>query len=495
MNKKYKKIYLIITIFAIISTFMGGTLAYWTWTTNETQRTSVALTIDEDFRCDADAGGNITSVEKKLAPADCTNSTFAIQRVISIDTTLFTNKQNVLMDLWLNINNMDTGLKNSDNFKYAITTSPTSCTSGLISSGTFKGKSNGSNVLLLDSKSYSQTSSELYYLYIWLDKTETSTATMNQNFDLSIGGECTSYKMNNDLQYNVTNLSNNKTNLDTGFYTLSNYTCDNNTTLTFDTYSRKLTASNIDKCDLNFTKTSNPKLYDIVEIGDYISYTGNNGCTGDQCSGWNANQTNTDIYDNYGYCSDFSYKFYTYGWRVLHKTDNSVYIVSAGSPECVTGTSNNSTATISSLNTAALNYCNNSYLSEGTCDATTAHAFNGDDFYKFTSQYYGTANARYLYSYNDGGTYGRLYCNGKNSNQYCGYNNSLIDNGGYYWFGSAYSSSNTLDWYPYYRNVNNNGSANADGVRPVLKLDSSILATGGVGTIDNPYTISERSTS
>ena len=282
----------------------------------------------------------------------------------------------------------------------------------------------------------------------------------------------------------------------TGKYFLTNYTCSNGTILNWDYDNSTLTSSNYninDTCSLSFE--SSPKLYDLVNIGDYISYTGNNGCSGDQCSGLNANQTNTDIYDNYGYCYSGNYKFYTYGWRVLHKTDNSVYIVSAGSPECVAGTSSDSTATISSLNTAALNYCNNSYLSEGTCDATTAHAFNGDDFYKFTSQYYGTANARYLYSYNDGGTYGSPYCYGKYSNQYCGYNNSLVDNGGYYWFGSAYSSTYMLSWNPLSRSVSNYRNARTYGVRPVLKLDSSILATGGVGTIECPYTISERSTS
>ena len=280
-----------------------------------------------------------------------------------------------------------------------------------------------------------------------------------------------------------------------GKYFLTNYTCSNGTILNWDYDNSALTSSNYninDTCSLTFE--SSPKLYDLVNIGDYISYTGNNGCSGDQCSGWNANQTNTDIYDNFGYCYSLSHKFYTYGWRVLYKTDNSVYIVSAGSPECVAGTSSNSISTISSLNTAALNYCNNSYLSGGSCNVTTAHAFNGDDFYKFTSQYYSTANARYLYSYNDGGTYGSPYCAIKNSNQYCGYNNSLIDNGGYYWFGSAYSSELTLNWDPYRRSVFRS-SPGSYVVRPVLKLDSSILATGGVGTIDNPYTISERSTS
>ena len=192
-KNEYNKWYLIIAIFAVIFTFFGGSLAYWQWTTNETERTSIALTVKEDFRCDADGGGDISSGEKYLVPTDCTNSEYAIQRTLSVNTTLFTNKQNVSLDLWLHINTINTGLKNRDNFKYAITTNPNSCTNGVVASGTFKGKTNGNDVLLLDSKSYSQTSSELYYLYIWLDKAETNSATMNQSFDISLGGECTNY--------------------------------------------------------------------------------------------------------------------------------------------------------------------------------------------------------------------------------------------------------------------------------------------------------------
>ena len=499
LNNKYKKWYLVLGIFSIAAMFFGGSLAYWQWTTNEEQKTSIALTIKEDFRCDADGGGSISSGEKYLVPTDCTNSEYAIQRTVTVSPTLFSKQLGVDLDLWLTVNSMGTNLRNSENFKYALTTNDSSCTEDVVNSGSFKGVANKGKVTLIDSNIYSKTTTETYYLYIWLDKEETSSNTMSQEFDISLGGECLATTegveigQSGDLQYKVVNLSDNNSNtLGDGFYTLSSYTCDNNTTLTFDTYSRNLTASNIDKCDLNFTKTSNPKLYDIVEIGDYISYTGNNGCSGDQCSGWNANQTNTDIYDNYGYCYSSNYKFYTYGWRVLHKTDNSVYIVSAGSPECVAGTSSDSTATIGNLNIASLNYCNTSYLSGGICDATTAHAFNGDDFYKFTSQYYGTANARYLYSYNDGGTYGSPYCYNKNGNQYCGYNNDIVDNNGYYWLGSAYSSASPLRWNPSARVVYYYGT-NTFGVRPVLKLDSSILATGGTGTIDNPYTISERS--
>ena len=181
-----------------------------------------------------------------------------------------------------------------------------------------------------------------------------------------------------------------------------------------------------------------------------------------------------------------------YGWRVLHKSENAVYIVSAGSPERVTSTEDDSEATKKSLNKAALKYCNTSYLAGGVCDSSTAHALNGDDFYKFTSGYYGNENARYLYNYNDGGTHGEQYCESEHSNTYCGYNNDMIDNGSSYWFASGYDSKITIDWKAEYRMITAHSTANTFGLRPVLKLDSTVKATGGTGTMTNPYTISER---
>ena len=94
------------------------------------------------------------------------------------------------MSLWLNVNTLDSGLSNSKNFKYALTTSYTSCETGVVSSVTFKEKTAGDKVYILD-KEYSVTTTDIYYLYIWLDKEETSTETMNQTFKLSLGGDCT----------------------------------------------------------------------------------------------------------------------------------------------------------------------------------------------------------------------------------------------------------------------------------------------------------------
>ena len=109
MKNEYNKWYLVCAIFAVISLFFGGSLAYWQWTTNETERTSIALTVKEDFRCDADGGGDISNNEKYLVPTDCTNTDYAIQRTVTVKPTLFSNELGVDLDLWLNIDNIGTG--------------------------------------------------------------------------------------------------------------------------------------------------------------------------------------------------------------------------------------------------------------------------------------------------------------------------------------------------------------------------------------------------
>ena len=166
---------------------MGGSLAYFTWQTSESQKTVVTFTIENEFSCSADGGGNISSVN--IAPTTCTGS-YALKRTIKAMPKLSVASP-IYMDLWLDINEIGTGLSNSNNFKYALTTSDTSCETGLVTSGTFTGTKAGDKISLLSSQKYTQTMTDTYYLYIWLDKEETSTETMNQSFSLSLNGECT----------------------------------------------------------------------------------------------------------------------------------------------------------------------------------------------------------------------------------------------------------------------------------------------------------------
>ncbi|MBR7041930.1 MAG: hypothetical protein IKI04_00355, partial [Bacilli bacterium] len=180
-----KKALVIFIALGVIFTIIGATFAYWNWQSTNAQKTNVTFTVGANFSCSADGGGNITNTAY-FVPTDCTNSTYAIQRMI---TTNITNNSSdtVYMDMWLTINSIGSGLTNSQNFMYALTTSSSSCSTGVITQGNFNGKVANDKIQLLDDVSTAGT----YYLYVWLDAAETSSSTMNQSVSLSVGGECT----------------------------------------------------------------------------------------------------------------------------------------------------------------------------------------------------------------------------------------------------------------------------------------------------------------
>ena len=216
-----------------------------------------------------------------------------------------------------------------------------------------------------------------------------------------------------------------------------------------------------------------------AKSGTYVKYTGNNGCSGKACEGQNANYVSPS---DMGYCSNSSYKFDSSGWRVAYVQNGSAYLVSGGAPECLctnsdgtSGTScssyektNNLPNHIANLNAAALKYCNPTYAYGGYCNVNTTWNINNDDFIKITGS-----------SLNSGIT-------GESSDY------PLISNNGYYWFASVYSSyaQHAYVWYADSSKVYHAFSMEADGVRPVIKLKSTIVVTSGKGTYDNPYIIS-----
>ena len=186
-----RKMISILMIFTIVFTVIGGSLAYWNWNTSEAQKTNVVFTINKDFSCAVDGGGNITSSNVKLAPTTCTDTARAIKREVKVTPTINRDGLTIYMDLWLDVNVMGSGLLASSNFKYVLTTSSTSCEDGtIVSSGTFTGTNTGSKVKLLSGEDYSTSTTDTYWLYVWLDTAEESSATMNQAFNLSLNGSC-----------------------------------------------------------------------------------------------------------------------------------------------------------------------------------------------------------------------------------------------------------------------------------------------------------------
>ena len=192
-----KKIIITLSILTLIFTILGGTLAYWRWQTSEEQKTNIVFTLESDFSCAADGGGNITSSDVTLVPTEVNeqNSNNYIKRTVTVTPTINVADKTIYMDLWLDINSIGTGLSNSDNFMYSFTTTDTSPYQDVVVSGNFKGKQAGDKIRLFTENEYSSSNPVVFYLWIWLDAKEESSSTMNQSFSLSLNGSCTDIKV------------------------------------------------------------------------------------------------------------------------------------------------------------------------------------------------------------------------------------------------------------------------------------------------------------
>ena len=188
---KNKRIVLIVGIIVLILSIIGGTYAVFKWRSTDAQKTTITFAAEAGFTCSADGGGNIDVGDKKLIPTYVNTESIDNYIKQEIKTTATITKDNitVYMDLWLDVKSISTQLANSDNFKYALTTSSTSNTEGVVVSGTFKDGIVGNKVKLLSGEVYTTTKTNTYYLWIWVDPAETGM--MEQEFSLSLNGSCT----------------------------------------------------------------------------------------------------------------------------------------------------------------------------------------------------------------------------------------------------------------------------------------------------------------
>ena len=193
---KEKRIITVLMILTIVFTIMGGTFAYWSWRTTDAEKTNITFTITSDFSCSADGGGDITSGSINLVPTVVSSTTTAnyIKREVKVTPTINTDGKTVYMDLWLDIKSISDNLTISSNLMYILNTSSTDKDTGVITSGNFGGLAKNNRIKLFTDKDYSSTTTETYYLWIWLDAAETSSDTMNQSFELSLNGSCVDQK-------------------------------------------------------------------------------------------------------------------------------------------------------------------------------------------------------------------------------------------------------------------------------------------------------------
>ena len=105
MTKGQKLFITFIVIGTVICLLVGSTFAYWSWSSNSAQATTVAFTVASDFSCSADGGGNLTSSDVELAPAKCTDPDYAIKRTVKVSTTQNSDKT-IYLDMKLKVDSL-----------------------------------------------------------------------------------------------------------------------------------------------------------------------------------------------------------------------------------------------------------------------------------------------------------------------------------------------------------------------------------------------------
>ncbi|MBQ8219532.1 MAG: hypothetical protein IJZ79_07255 [Bacilli bacterium] len=186
MSDKKKLIIAIVAVLLIIAVVGGGTFAYWSWQTSTAQRTNVSFEIldaSESGDMSASIAGNGTATVTSLIPTNnCAGTNALVKEVVISYKNNTDNGAKITANL--NLTNLTAGATAIDYtklsyLKWAITTTPDSCTGG--QSGDFGQLSLSANtefpVSVTTIENTVGTTTDLeeeieletYYLYVWLD--------------------------------------------------------------------------------------------------------------------------------------------------------------------------------------------------------------------------------------------------------------------------------------------------------------------------------------
>lgn len=234
--KKNKKLIIPLLLVGILVLIIGSTYAWLIWSSSEEDKTNITFTATGSFSCSATGVNTIDGSNVTLVPTDCTkveNIGHVIKKEIS---TVSKNNSgtDAYMNMWLNVDGLGSYLANSDNFKYALTTTDNNCATDVVSTGNFKDLAAGGRVNILESKKITSTENNTYYLWIWLDKAETTPPEVDEttrSFSLSLGGECTNQEVvdnfivtNKEVNYQNVKLTANNTQRNIVSYAIVNDT-------------------------------------------------------------------------------------------------------------------------------------------------------------------------------------------------------------------------------------------------------------------------------
>ena len=180
MIENKKRYFMIVGVFCIISALIGGTLAWYTWQSEN--NTNVSFTVG-GVNVTFDAGSDITS--SKLRPVSTKEygvaNDYAIEKTITASSPV-----TAYLNLYLTLETLPTGLKH-ESFIWEIYKDNT-----LVSKGNFENNNQGDKVTIAANRKIESTTST-YKLYIWIDGANYSNpeTMQNQTFKFVLNADAT----------------------------------------------------------------------------------------------------------------------------------------------------------------------------------------------------------------------------------------------------------------------------------------------------------------
>lgn len=186
MKDRDKLLIAIGAVLLIIVIVVGGTFAYWSWSTSDAQQTNVSFTVSGDtlegqLYANLDGGGETAFTN--LAPvASCTNSSYAMKKKLTLNyANATTNPAHIYATLSLSDFATPHGTPTSEDLAhlhYAVTSTATNCATDVVTgmSGVFTSTTDGTLFTTVDllggqaipAGTSTEQEKELY-LWVWMD--------------------------------------------------------------------------------------------------------------------------------------------------------------------------------------------------------------------------------------------------------------------------------------------------------------------------------------
>lgn len=168
-----KDIVLFISIFCVLALIVGGTYAYWTWESSNTQNPQVVFNTIKDIDDYVYYDGGTSHFVGNFQPSStyCGGKGNTLEFYVNGNAPDEMKETGILTaTIKMDINNISSAISSSNYVKWAVTQGGESACSSdtLKSSGSFSGKTSGSTMTLLSNIVISEVSSK-YTVWVWVD--------------------------------------------------------------------------------------------------------------------------------------------------------------------------------------------------------------------------------------------------------------------------------------------------------------------------------------